>query len=53
MKCDNPNVEKINKDGLFLVRPEDIVITKVNAGFINGKIKNVIYKGLMNDIILE
>jgi ABC-type Fe3+/spermidine/putrescine transport system ATPase subunit len=44
-------VEKSKKDGLFLVRPEDFIITKPNGGFINAKIKDVIYKGLMYEII--
>lgn len=51
IKCDNPSVEKSKKDGLFLVRPEDFIITKPNGGFINAKIKDVIYKGLMYEII--
>ncbi|GMO14592.1 MAG: ATP-binding cassette domain-containing protein [Mycoplasmoidaceae bacterium] len=51
MKCDNPLVAKSNdKEALFVVRPEDMVIVSPNSGYIKGKIKQSIYKGLKYDI---
>jgi ABC-type Fe3+/spermidine/putrescine transport system ATPase subunit len=49
--CDNPIIAKsAAKESLFIVRPEDMKIVKHHTGFIDAKIKSVIYKGLKYDI---
>jgi ABC-type Fe3+/spermidine/putrescine transport system ATPase subunit len=51
VKCDNPIIAKSTiKESLFIIRPEDMEIVKPHTGFINAKIKSVIYKGLKYDI---
>jgi spermidine/putrescine transport system ATP-binding protein len=51
VKCDNPTTLKSSaKESLFIIRPEDMEIVKPNMGFINAKIKSVIYKGLKYEI---
>jgi ABC-type Fe3+/spermidine/putrescine transport system ATPase subunit len=49
--CDNPVIAKsVAKEGLFIIRPEDMKIVRFHTGFINAKIKSSIYKGLKYDI---
>jgi spermidine/putrescine transport system ATP-binding protein len=51
-KVDDQVVSKftINSKIKFVIRPEDIRIVTFGKGIINGRVSQVIYKGVMNDI---
>jgi ABC-type Fe3+/spermidine/putrescine transport system ATPase subunit len=51
-KVDDQAVSKftINSKVKFVIRPEDIRIVMFGKGIINGRVSQVIYKGVMNDI---
>jgi ABC-type Fe3+/spermidine/putrescine transport system ATPase subunit len=40
----------VNSKIKFMIRPEDIRIVAFGRGIINGRVSQVIYKGVMNDI---
>lgn len=44
---------KRNEEVDIVIRPEDITMTKVNEGKLNGKVKSVLFKGVHNEIIAE
>lgn len=55
INCDNKLINKLKKKNgdvyKFIVRPEDIIVTEKNKGFLNIKIVSVLYKGLLYEIV--